>query len=229
MSDTTNRRKQVWTVVFLLIEAILYYLILTVGGSLLVWSSYLSIVICFLYALIHWRTGNPFLIAGLACTVAADFCLVVCTPIQQLYGMIAFLAAQTMYAIMLYRAAPNQKLLAARGVLTVVAIAAAILILEEKTDSLALVSICYYANLIMNTIEAFTQFRHRKLFPIGLVLFILCDTVIGLQVASGAYLPIADDSLIYRIIFSGFNLAWLFYLPSQVLIALSSQYAGKSN
>lgn len=226
MSDMIQFKNNIPTVIFLLIESVLYYLILTAGGSLLVWSSYLSIVICFVYALIHWRTGNPFLIAGLACTVAADFCLVVCTPIQQLYGMLAFLAAQTMYAIMLYRGSPNQKLLASRGILTVVAVATAILILEEKTDALALVSICYYANLIMNTIAAFTQFRHRKLFPIGLVLFILCDTVIGLQVASGAYLPIGEHSLLYRIIFCGFNLAWLFYLPSQVLIALSCR---KSN
>ena len=49
----------------------------------------------------------------------------------------------------------------------------------------------------------------------------LCDTVIGLQVASGAYLPIAEGSILYRIIFMDFFLSWFFYLPSQVLITLS--------
>jgi hypothetical protein len=61
---------------------------------------------------------------------------------------------------------------------------------------------------------------------IAFTLFLLCDTVIGLQVAAGGYLPIAQDSVLYGLLFSGFNLAWLFYLPSQVLIALCA--GGKS-
>ena len=65
----------------------------------------------------------------------------------------------------------------------------------------------------------------NKLFPIGLVLFLLCDTIIGLQMATGVYLPISEHSVIYKIIFTDFNLAWFFYLPSQVCIALSGKSA----
>ena len=75
----------------------------------------------------------------------------------------------------------------------------------------------------MNAIQAFTQFRKNKLLPIGFVLFILCDTVIGLQVASGGYLPIAEGSWLYKLIFPSYPLSWVFYLPSQVLIALSTR------
>ena len=57
----------------------------------------------------------------------------------------------------------------------------------------------------------------------ALVLFLLCDTVIGLQVMGGMYLPIDDGSLLSRILYPGFNLAWLFYLPSQVLLALQNK------
>ena len=110
-----------------------------------------------------------------------------------------------------------------RLILTAAAALAAWLILGEKTDALALVSICYYANLIMNIAESATQLQRKQLLPIALVLFILCDTVIGLQVAAGTYLPIAEGSLVHRIIFCGFNLSWLFYLPSQVLLSLCAK------
>ena len=41
------------------------------------------------------------------------------------------------------------------------------------------------------------------------------------------YLPIAENSLLHRILFVDFNLAWVFYLPSQVLISLSSVHTKK--
>ena len=64
------------------------------------------------------------------------------------------------------------------------------------------------------------SFSKNPLLAIGLVLFILCDTVIGLSLID-TYLPVAKDSLMYRIIFPGFDLAWAFYLPSQALLAVS--------
>lgn len=208
------------TVMFLAIELVLYYLILTTGGDLLVYSSFFSIVICFVHVLLNVKTCDSFILAGLACTVMADFFLVVCSPIKQLWGMIFFLIAQSLYAAKLHLANKNNLLLYARMILIVLALAVTVIVLKEKTDVLALVSLCYYANLIFNIIVAFTRFRTDKLFPIALVLFLLCDTVIGLQVACGAYLPISENSLIYRIIFMDFHLSWFFYLPSQVLISL---------
>ena len=43
----------------------------------------------------------------------------------------------------------------------------------------------------------------------------------GLQVMGGMYLPIGDGSLLSRILYPGFDLAWAFYLPSQMLLAVS--------
>ena len=80
-----------------------------------------------------------------------------------------------------------------------------------------------------------SRYRHKKkkttfrlsslvrcvwLLPVALVLFLLCDTVIGLQVASMGYLPIGEGSWLYRVIFPGWNMAWAFYLPSQVMLAV---------
>ena len=213
---------------FLIAEAILYYFILTAGGQTLVVTSYLAIVLCFIFALQSIKR-NPWIVAGLACTVGADFCLVICNPIQQLWGMVFFLGAQTLYAIHLYRKQPNKPILLTRIVLTAVAAVVTVIILKDNLDALAMVSVCYYANLIMNMVAGFAQWRKNKLLPIAFVLFILCDTIIGLQVAAGGYLPIAEGSLMYNLIFSGFNAAWMFYLPSQVLITLSCLYKGDTN
>ena len=209
--------------VFLTLETVLYYFILTASGSLLVYTSFLAIGLCFLYALLAPGKCSLWILSGLACTVGADFCLVICQPIQQLWGMVFFLGAQSLYAIKLHISRPSKPLLAIRLGLTAVAVALVFLVLREKADPLAVVSLCYYANLIMNIVVSCTQFQKNKLLPVAFVLFLLCDTVIGLQVASSGYLPIPEGSLLHKIIFSGFNLSWFFYLPSQVLISLSSK------
>jgi len=72
------------------------------------------------------------------------------------------------------------------------------------------------------------MFRQEKLLSIGFVLFLMCDTVIGLQVACSGYLPIEETFLLYQIIFMPFHLSWFFYLPSQVLIALSAGKRGSA-
>lgn len=214
------KAKAVYTYIFLVLELIAYYLILTAGGSVLIYSSFGAIVLCFLHVLVHLKTCDKLILGGLACTVAADFCLVVCSPIQRLWGMVFFLIAQTLYALRVHLTDKRKPFVWVRFLLIIGALTVTVLVLRGKTDALALVSLCYYANLIFNLIMAFIQFRKDKIFPIGLLLFLLCDTVIGLQVACGAYLPIAEGSLLYRIIFMPFNLSWFFYLPSQVLISL---------
>lgn len=207
---------------FLAIQCVLYYFVLTTGRDQFVICAYTGIVCCFLFALIWGRKSDPLIVAGLACTVGADFCLVVCSPIQQLWGMVFFLGAQTLYATKLHRSQKSCTLLWIRLALIAVIEIIAVVILKGNLDALAVVSVCYYANLIMNIVAAFSQWHKSKLLPIGLVAFILCDTVIGLQVAAGGYLPITEGSALHDFIFMDFNLSWFFYLPSQVMIALSS-------
>ena len=134
--------------------------------------------------------------------------------------MVFFLGAQSLYAIRLHRIDPRKSLVWTRILLIGIALAVTVLVLRNNTDALALVSLCYYANLIINLLMSFLLFRKDKIFPIALLLFLLCDTVIGLQVACGGYLNIAEGSALYRLIFMPFNLSWFFYLPSQVLISL---------
>ena len=227
MNWLKNNKRKILLTLFLMTEAVLYGLILTSGGKLLIWSEYISIILCFLFSLFCFQ--KPLLIGGLALTLCADFCLVICDPIQQLWGMVFFLGAQTFYAAHLHVYDKRASLLIIRLVLTIAGLGIALLVLGENVDALALVSIAYYANLIMNLIVSATQWKKCKLLPIGFLLFILCDTVIGLQVASMGYLPIAEGSFLHKLIFMPFNLSWFFYLPSQVLIALSCLRKGANN
>lgn len=221
MKHLTKKQDAALTLCFLGISCVLYYFILTAGGILLTAASYTAIIGCFAFALS--RGQNKLIIGGLACTVVADFFLVVCSPIQQFWGMVFFLGAQGLYAAMLHRSRPGKALIFIRLGLIAIAEIITAAILKSNTDPLAVISICYYVNLIFNIVLAFAQFKTYPLFAIGLVFFLLCDTVIGLQVMSGGYLPIPEGSLLHSIIFAPFNLAWLFYLPSQVLISLSSR------
>ena len=215
------------TLSFLLIELILYCFILTAGGTVLVACEFTAIVLCFIYALIRAGKRAPLLVAALACTVCADFCLVVREPIERLWGMVFFLAAQTLYAVKLHRAVSGRSLLIVRIALVAAAELVALVVLGERADALALVSMAYYASLIANILVSARRIKASPLLFIGFVLFILCDTVIGLQVAADAYLPITEGSWLYSVLFMGFNLSWLFYLPSQVCLALSGQHQQK--
>ena len=205
------QKRQLWlTGIFLLIEAFLYARILIADRGY-----YAAIVVCFVHALLMGKHCQVLVVLGLGFTVLADLCLVVCQPIQQLWGMVFFLGTQTAYAFYLKGTKP---LFWVRLGVILVAEAVTIAVLGANTDALALVSLCYYANLILNILVAFS--RKKPLFSLALVLFLLCDTVIGLQVMANQYLPLQEGGLLERLLYPGFNLAWLFYLPSQVLLSI---------
>lgn len=205
---------------FLGIESVLYILLLFGGGQVAVLSSFASIVLCFLYTLVGCRSNSLLGMAALACTVGADFFLVICTPRQQLWGMVFFSAVQILYAIRLHRLTKSKVLLYIRLALILLVEGITLLVLGDGLDALAVISVCYYVNLVINAVAAFCAFRQIPLFGVALLLFIACDTLIGLQVAMDGYLPIREGSWLYSLLTVDFNLPWVFYLPSQMLLAL---------
>lgn len=210
-------KKQSWLLItFLLVEAALYALIL--AGQWVVSAQYAAVVLCVAFVIAHLRSANYYILGALLCTAAADWFLVVDGARDKFTAMCFFLAAQTLYAILLHRRTRAKGLITARMFLVVIAEAVTILVLKGNVDYLALVSVAYYAMLIMNIVCAFNSYKKEPLMAWALVLFFLCDTVIGLQVASASYLVL--PAWLYNAIFCGFPLDWLFYLPSQVMIAL---------
>ena len=163
------KKQNIIAAVFLVAEAVLYWLILTTGGQTLITCQYLSIILCFAFAALTCNKGTLLILAGLAFTLGADYCLVVAKPIQQLWGMVFFMGTQTMYAIYLQTNSRNRILLIVRIALVVLAEGIAWIVLGDQLDPLAAVSMYYYANLIMNLVEAFGMFRKEKLLSIGFI------------------------------------------------------------
>ncbi len=160
---------------------------------------------------------------ALVCTVCADYFLVWSQPMVQLPAMAFFLCAQIAYAARLYLLAgqgERRVQLILRIALSALIVAVTAIVLGQSTDALAVVSMLYYVQLILNVVFAFVGFRSRAILAIGFLLFLCCDTVIGLDMIN-AYLPIPEDALLYKVIRPGFNLAWAFYLPSQTLLSIS--------
>ena len=187
---------------------------------------YATVVLACLFCILFAEKTWDYLMIQLAliATVCADFFLVLPPTPDQLPGMLCFSAAQLSYAACLALSESRPRYLRIqlwiRGILSVIALVVTVAVLGKGADAVALVSMFYYVNLILNLAFAWTQLPHRILMAVGLTLFLLCDTVIGLSFLDG-YLPVDNTSLIYRIIHPGFDLAWAFYLPSQMLLSIS--------
>ena len=145
-------------------------------------------------------------------------------PQNKLGGMIFFSLAQIAYFVKIYLDDENKirrKVhLMLRAVLSTVAVVATFLVLGQNADLVAVVSVFYYANLILNLVFSFILFKKAPFMAIGFLCFILCDTVIGLANMK-PYLPLPEGSFIYKILYPGFDPAWAFYVPSQALLATS--------
>ena len=220
------------TAVFIAVELVLGVLLQIARGGTFALYAYPAIVLACLYgALLADRTPSyAWTQLALVCTVCADYFLVWSRDMKQLPAMIFFSITQLSYFARLYWEEMDAKRkkyhLICRVVLSAVAIGVTLVVLGDGADALALVSMFYYANLILNIVFAFVHFRRCPLLAIGLLLFACCDTVIGLGLLDG-YLSIPASSILYRILSPGFNLAWAFYLPSQVMLSMSLIEKGK--
>ena len=211
--------------IFIILEAVMFCLIFNNDLAVNV-TSYVSICICLLFTIISFdNTFDRLLVTlGLTFTVGADTFLVLMSNGNKIIAMCLFITVQTIYLIRLITIEKSNKLrivnLSSSALLILIALASTFIVLLERTDALSLLSIIYFAMLISNVIFALISFKTLPLFGIGLILFAICDFLVGLDFLY-IYINIPDNSIIDRIISVPINLAWIFYLPSQVLIALS--------
>ena len=102
----------------------------------------------------------------------------------------------------------------------VMALAAGLgLYLLNIASPLNLLAGLYFSQLLSNTVLAWRMGRPGRLFAVGLALSVGCDVCVGL------FNALPPGSAPYFAVSVGM---WLFYLPSQVLIALSA-FPGKEN
>ncbi len=216
-------------VIFLVAEIVFTVLAQTLSGTAMQAVEYTSICLCFVFALVFIATKkfNFIIVLGLLFTLGADACLVLNIPPKQGPGMVFFSIAQIIYAVYLMidaKRALNIASIIVRVIGSALIVLITFLVLKDKFDFVSAISMFYIFNLVINIIFAFIQFKKHKLFAIGLVFFVLCDIFIGLACANGVYFTISNLTISKMI--SG-NIAWLFYIPSQTLIALSTAFNNK--
>ena len=214
------------TAVFFAIEALIGVLMHTAQDKIPFNLRYSSIILACLFCILFAQRSYSYLFtqSALVFTLISDFFLVLSVIDNKTLAMLFFSCAQICYFLRLYFEETNENLrkmhLAVRISVCALALPITALVLGENCDALALISMFYYANLVLNAIFAYIRFKSSPMLAIGLTLFILCDTVIGLS-SLNLYFPIDESSLLYKILNPGFDLAWAFYLPSQALIAAS--------
>lgn len=210
-----ERRVSQLAAAFLAVEGLLYVSFLNMDltgyGGDTVPVKYAGILLCLAFSLLCAPQGGDRLVPiALALTACADWFLLVRNDCYAL-GVALFLCVQTVYFLRLRRAgAPAAwPLRSGLALLSGLAVYAA-----GMAAPLNLLAALYFSQLLSNTILAWTQKgRPWRRFALGLTLFVGCDVCVGLF---NAQIP---NLTLYFFAAVGM---WLFYLPSQVLIALSA-------
>ncbi|MBO5879169.1 MAG: hypothetical protein J6Q68_01285 [Clostridia bacterium] len=222
-----------FAIAFVCLETILFILIQCSGGLRERVFSFSSVAVAALFALVFTikRKESVFTSVALLFTVCADVCLVLMAEQQRLLAMIFFSAVQTFYFLRILLENDGKRLkathISVRVSTVLFALFLTLIVLGENADALSLISMIYFASLIVNIVFAFFNFKKSPLLALGLVFFSLCDVLVGLSLID-MYIPIAVDSIIYKLTHTEFNLIWTFYVPSQTLIALSNLFLIKN-
>ena len=220
------------TAPFLFAEVVLSYFVQTAESRLVPTVMYVCVVLAFVFSVAGLRLTDGleyhFVRLGLLITLGADYCLVLAEPTLELGGVIVFCFVQMAYFAALIISDKNKKRrvvhIAVRAALTVLIVPACFIVLGKSTDALAVFSAMYYANLVCNAVFAFLDFRRWGIFALGLLAFALCDASIGFTFLATEYLGAVEGSFLYAIAHSRLNLAWVFYVPSLALIAITPAF-----
>lgn len=184
---------------------------LTGRGDISVPVKYGGVLLCLLFALsCAFRGGDRLVPLALALTAGADWFLLVRNDSYPL-GIALFLGVQTVYYLRLRGHGTS----AAYPLRAGLALGAGLALYALRLASpLNLLAGLYFSQLLSNTALAWTKKgRRRRIFAAGLTLFVGCDICVGL------FNVLPSVSPLYPAVSVGM---WFFYLPSQVLIALSA-------
>lgn len=201
------------TAVFLAAEAVLYAVFLTLDilgrGEQTLWLKYAGILLCLAFAaLCALRGGDKLVAPALLLTACADWFLLIRSE-RLMLGVALFIGVQAIYLLRLYKAGAGA---AVPLRLMLILVMLAILFWMDVASPLTLLALFYFSQLLANTILAWGIPRMRR-FALGLILFVGCDVCVGLFNSPDLFPGLTS------LVSVGM---WFFYLPSQVLIALSA-------
>lgn len=211
---------------FILTGIIIYICFLTVHavtGKDPVILKYSGILLCLAFAVYgcFFKKGdNKFIAPALFFTAVSDMFIFVINDFYEV-GVAVFILTQYTYFLRInYNLERNGFVpLIIRGAVCIAAIIA--LTLFGGLVPLTMLAAIYFVFLVANAVESVRLIKLRPsfiLFFIGLILFIGCDICVGLNnfASFGIALPAALKNFVKYAM-------WAFYLPSQVLIVLSTE------
>ena len=179
---------------------------------------YISILLCFILSLLFYqkstnRKDSRLVCLALLCTLAADVFLLF--GLNQIFGVFLFCIVQLIY---LRRFSPRNFKIGAYISASIFLFLSICKIISFSLPTLYIIAGLYAYLIIACTISTFftplPKFN-RTCVQVGMILFMLCD----LNVALFNTLP--SNSGYYHI--AAFSM-WLFYLPSQLLLSISSHH-----
>lgn len=200
---------------------------------------YISIILCFLFAVIsqysnsisfreskEWterKKDGMIIILGLGGTLAADWCILLNN--YHTLGVSIFILVQIGY---LYRLSRFIKIHHySKGILFIGSLVA-LRMAGVRLDFLLVLSMCYEILILENGFRGLYYLLtpkgsngriQEKLFSLGLFLFLLCDINVAVF-NMNRYLSLNSPAFQMLYHFASVGM-WLFYLPSQVLISYS--------
>ncbi|MBO5328173.1 MAG: hypothetical protein J6B04_03245 [Clostridia bacterium] len=186
---------------------------------------FFSILLCFaLSAYQFYRFGNDgsaIFIAFLITAVADTFLLVL---ESYTLGITTFIFAQLIYFARIYLTIGKKPIISVISRICAVVIAIIILAKYESLTFLTAATSFYFINLLANFVDSFLLIkinRQYAIFTLGLLLFICCDVCVGLM----NFEEVLGVEIPHSLFVFADIAAWIFYLPSQVLIVLSARKA----
>lgn len=220
----TKKINIVLLAVFIFIETALYVIIMENLLSPIRHFCYLSVIICFLFTLYNYKnSSNSKLMFYAVCfTLVADLCLVLLEVKDMSFAMTVFTFTHITYGVREMKNSQkkvNRISLAVRIILSVILIILGKVVMKNGFNYLIFITMIYFANILSNVAFSFFENKKDLLFIIGLILFLFCDIYTGFGFLD---LTLAENSFLQKLLYPHFNAIWLFYLPAQTVLAIST-------
>lgn len=224
LQPTKNKPAIILTSIFIACE-IAFFIILNFTSIPASIPSFCSIVLCFVFVIffdVRKQDINLLQIA-LFFTMISDMFLILFRGFQVI-AMISFTIVQITYAVRLLNYSDSKKEniinLCLRVILTILVEILVLAVFLKSFDWLLFICSIYATNFLVNIVFSFIHIRSNFIFPFALVLFLICDFFVAIDCAS-PYIDLSGNAFFAKIFALPFSLAWVFYLPAQVLLALS--------
>lgn len=226
LKNLNKRTKIIMVFILFCYLLIIAFSLQNTGSKYSIAVKYTSILLCFIITIMigndgHDKIDTRMLQSALFFTACADFCLVVSN--RFIAGVLIFCIVQIIYIFRFTRDLKSRTKIFSRMLIIYILLSIIVFTFYKvgKFD-LRLILIClFYACLVTTSLITGIRTLKTNYFPlyssvlisIGMTLFFMCD----INVALVTFLK-KDGS--YIAIISGF-LIWIFYVPAQVMLALS--------